>query len=144
LSAAARVSIDDAGAMLAANFAEWVQALDLSVVATAADSATLRMPFHPRLHRVGGIVSGQALMALADTAMVLACCTAVGEFRPMATVDVHTTFLRPATDTAILATATVLRLGRTMAFAEVRLVTEAAPHRLVATATGNYVVPAGA
>lgn len=136
------ISVTGANAMLAANFADWVRALDLSVVATADNSATLRMPFHPRLHRTGGIVSGQALMALADTAMVLACCSAVGEFRPMATVDVHTTFLRPATDTGIVATATVLRIGRTMAFAEVRMTTEAEPPLLVATASGNYVVPA--
>ena len=67
--------------MLRDNFAEWVRALDLTVRETTANSATLVMPFNARLERTGGIVSGQALMALADTAMVIAFCAAAGEFR---------------------------------------------------------------
>jgi uncharacterized protein (TIGR00369 family) len=125
--------------ILRANFAPWVQALNLTVRDTTAESATLVMPADPKLHRVGGLISGQALMALADTAMVIALCAAVGEFRGFPTVDVHTTFLRPASDTGIVAVATVLRLGKSMAFAEARLSTDSA--QLVANVTGSYAVP---
>jgi acyl-coenzyme A thioesterase PaaI-like protein len=82
--------------MLRSNFAEWVLALNMSVRKTTSNSATLAIPFDKKFERTGGIVSGQALMALADTAMVIAFCSAFGEFRAMATVDNHTTFVRAA------------------------------------------------
>jgi hypothetical protein len=75
-----------AQAILAENFAPWVQALGLTVEAVASDAAMLRLPFDPRLVRVGGTVCGQALMTAADTAMVIAVSAALGGFRPMATV----------------------------------------------------------
>jgi acyl-coenzyme A thioesterase PaaI-like protein len=53
-------------------FAAWVRDLDLSVESIHADSATLRMRFSHRLCCDNGVVCGQALMSLADTAMVLA------------------------------------------------------------------------
>jgi acyl-coenzyme A thioesterase PaaI-like protein len=46
--------------------------LHLKVRKTAEESATLVMPFDEQLLRPGKIVTGQALMALADTAMVMA------------------------------------------------------------------------
>jgi len=89
------VSPAAAQAVLAENFAPWVQALGLTVEAVAADAATLRLPFDPRLVRVGGTVCGQALMTAADTAMVIAVSAALGGFRPMATVGQTISFLRP-------------------------------------------------
>jgi uncharacterized protein (TIGR00369 family) len=135
------VTPQDAAQMLRDNFAEWVQALGMTVLETTPDSATLVMPFDRKLERTGGIVSGQALMALADTAMVIAFCSALGEFRAMATVDNHTTFMRPAMNTGIIAVATVLRVGRTMGFAEARLFTDAPARHLVANVVGSYAVP---
>ena len=123
------------------NFAEWVRALGLTVRETTANSATLVMAFDARLERTGGIVSGQALMALADTAMVIAFCAAAGEFRAMGTVDNHTTFMRPASRMGIVAIATVLRVGKTMGFAEARLFSDAANPVLIANAVGSYAVP---
>ena len=87
--------------------------LRLKVRETTAESVTLVMPFDEQLLRPGRIVAGQALMALADTAMVMALWSALGAFRPVATVDMTTTFMRPATQTPIVAEATVVRLGRT-------------------------------
>lgn len=129
--------------MLRDNFAEWVRALNLTVRDTTASSATLVMPFDARLERTGGIISGQALMALADTAMVIAFCTAAGEFRAMGTIDNHTTFMRPAANTGVVAVATVLRTGRTMGFAEARLWSDSPDPALIANAVGSYAVPKG-
>jgi uncharacterized protein (TIGR00369 family) len=137
------VTVAAAEEMLRANFAEWVRALGMRVRETTANSATLVMPFDSRLERTGGIVSGQALMALADTAMVIAFCAAAGRFVAMATVDNHTTFVRPVANTGVVAVATVLRLGRTMGFAETRLYTEGANQLLVANTVGSYAVPPG-
>lgn len=110
-----------ATALLATVFAPWVQDLDLSVERIEADSAVLRMPFSDRLCRDNGVVCGQAMMSLADTAMVFAVSTAAGGYLPMTTVDQTMHFLRPATRVNLLADARVVRLGRTMSFGRVTL-----------------------
>ena len=83
--------------------------------------AILRMPFSERLCRNGGIVCGQALMAFADTAMVIANLAANRGYRPMTTVDQTTHFMRAVTSSDVLADARVVRLGRTMSFGRVTL-----------------------
>jgi uncharacterized protein (TIGR00369 family) len=123
--------IDEARRALADVFAPWVLDLGLSIEsidqeppATPADwqpGATLRMAFSDRLCRHGGIVCGQALMALADTAMVIAILTANRGYRPMTTVDQTTHFMRAVTSADVLADARVVRLGRTMSFGRVTL-----------------------
>ena len=110
-----------AAALLATVFAPWVQDLDLSVERIEADSAVLRMPFSDQLCRDNGVVCGQAMMSLADTAMVFAVSTAAGGYLPMTTVDQTMHFLRPATRVDLLAEARVVRLGRTMAYGSVTI-----------------------
>ena len=83
--------------------------------------AILRMPFSERLCRNGGIVCGQALMAFADTAMVIANLAANRGYRPMTTVDQTTHFMRAVSASDVLADARVVRLGRTMSFGRVTL-----------------------
>src|SRR5262245_66677158 len=112
------MSPGDAQQILAANFASWVQDLGLRVETVGAEAATLRLPFDPKLIRIGGTVCGQALMTAADTAMVIAVSAALGEFRPMATVGQTISFLRPVTIEDVLAEARVLRLGPTLAFCD--------------------------
>ena len=80
--------------ILAGNFAPWVQALELTVTETAPDTTVLHMPITPALARVGGIVSGQALMALADTTIVLGAMSHADRMLPLATTDLHCQFLR--------------------------------------------------
>jgi uncharacterized protein (TIGR00369 family) len=116
-------------------------ALQLQVRATTAASATLVMPFDEQLLRPGRIIAGQALLAFADTAMVIALWSAWGAFRPVATVDRTTTFLRPATPAAIVAEATVLRLGRTLGFCHVRMLLDTLERPLVAHGAGSYSIP---
>jgi uncharacterized protein (TIGR00369 family) len=102
--------------MLTDVFAPWVQDLDLSVASLDKEGATLRMRFSEKLCRDNGVICGQALMSLADTAMVFAVSSAGGAYRPMTTVDQTMHFLRPAANADVLADAKVVRLGRTMAF----------------------------
>jgi uncharacterized protein (TIGR00369 family) len=135
------VSPAAAQAILAENFAPWVQALGLTVETVADDAATLRLPFDPQLVRVGGTVCGQALMTAADTAMVIALAAALGDFRPMATVGQTISFLRPIADDDVLVEARVLRLGRTLAFGEVSI-RAAGSGALAAHATTTYALPA--
>src|SRR3982751_4424902 len=84
--------LDDA---LAAVFAPWVRELDLRVLEARAGEVVLALPVAPKHVHSGGVMSGQTLMAAADTAMVLAVMSQLGAFRPMTTVQLQTTFLRP-------------------------------------------------
>lgn len=131
---------DIAQTILNENFAQWVLALDLTVTAIDADHALIRMPLGDHLARVGGIVSGQALAALADTTMVLAAIAHTGEFKPFATTDLHTQFLRPGVGTAILCRAHVVRAGRSLVFARADM-TEEDSGKMISTATATFFAP---
>ena len=106
---------------LADLFAPWVQALNLQVESVGPGQATLRLPQSEQLSRVGGMLCGQAMMAAADTAMVLALISHFGAFRPCSTVHLSSTFLKPLSGQDALVTARVLRAGKTMAFGEIEL-----------------------
>jgi uncharacterized protein (TIGR00369 family) len=100
-------------------FAPWVQALALRVEGFDADSVTLRLPQDGHLSRVGGMLCGQAMMAAADTAMVLALINQSGAFRPCTTVQMNTSFLKPLSGQDALVQARVIRSGKTLAFGEI-------------------------
>jgi uncharacterized protein (TIGR00369 family) len=129
---AAEFGIAEAKRVLGEILAPWVQDLNLSIegfdftpppggTADWQPGAILRMPFSERLCRNGGVVCGQALMAFADTAMVVANLAANRSFRPMTTVDQTTHFMRAVSASDVLADARVVRLGRTMSFGRVTL-----------------------
>ena len=109
-------SLEAAQALLKDVFPAWVQDLQLVVekLHPASDpggtGAVLRMKFSERLCREGGVICGQALMSLADTAMVFAVCAASGRYRPMTTVDQTTHFMRPASNSDVLADARIVRI----------------------------------
>jgi uncharacterized protein (TIGR00369 family) len=104
---------------LAEYFAPWVQDLGLKVESFDAGSVTLRLPQDPALSRVGAMLCGQAMMAAADTAMVLALINQFGEFRPCTTVQMNTSFLKPLSDQDALVQARVIRAGKSLAFGEI-------------------------
>ena len=136
-------TIDVANRVLEQHFAAWVRSLDIAVVDVDANGASVRMRFGDALCREGGIVSGQALAALADTAMVIAIASASGGYRPMATVDLHTTFMRPVSGQDVVARADVDRIGRTLAFARVAMRgvgRDAAAGPAVASAVGTFAL----
>lgn len=125
---------------LAANFAPWVLDLGLSVLEVSAAHVLVRLPLTERLSRVGGIVSGQALAAMADTAMILAASAARGAFTPFATTNLDTQFLRAGTGPAILCRAEVVRAGRALTFARAMMTAEDGG-KPVATATATLFAP---
>ena len=142
--------IDEARRVLADVFAPWVQDLGLSIseldyarpAGAAADwqpGAILRMGFSEHLCRHGGVVCGQALMALADTAMVIAILAANRGYRPMTTVDQTTHFMRAVASADVLADARVVRLGRTMSFGRVTL-SSAADNKPVAMVSSAFAM----
>jgi uncharacterized protein (TIGR00369 family) len=100
-------------------FAPWVQALGLQVEAFDGDGVTLRLPQNAQLSRVGNMLCGQAMMAAADTAMVLALINQFGAFRPCTTVQMNTSFLKPLSGQDALVQARIVRAGKTLAFGEI-------------------------
>ncbi|MEU4349160.1 PaaI family thioesterase [Streptomyces sp. NPDC023838] len=110
--------------ILADNFAPWVLDLKLAVVEVGERHAVLRLPWDARLARDGGGMSGQALMAAADTATVIAISAARGAYGPMTTVQQSTSFQRAVVGADVLVDARVTKLGRRMAFAEITLTAE--------------------
>ena len=121
-------------------FAAWVRDLALRVDAISNDAVHLTLPVATRHVHGGGVLCGQTLMAAADTAMVLAISAALGGFRPMTTVQLQTSFLRPiAGDSgAAMITARVLRKGKSLVFGEIQIVD--AKGQLAAHATTTYAL----
>jgi acyl-coenzyme A thioesterase PaaI-like protein len=120
-----------AGRLVTEAFAPWVQ--DLGVLVESVESARppgaptdwqpgaiLRLPFTQKICRDGGVVSTQALTALADAAMTVACAAAWNGYRPMSAIDQTMHFLRPVTFDTV-ADARVARIGRTTSFGRVML-----------------------
>lgn len=129
---------DTLNRLLAENFAPWVQALGLTVAHAAPDCVVTELEATPDLARVGGIICGQALAAMADTTTVLALAAHKGEFVLAATTNLDTQFLRPGTG-RIACRATILRAGRKMAFARAEI--SDAEGRRVAEASASLLMP---
>lgn len=121
-------------------FSPYVQQLGLRLVAATQGEVTLDLPVLPLHVHAGGVLCGQSMMAAADSAMVLAVMSKLGAFRPMTTVQLQTSFLKPIAGNAGTARviATVLRLGKNLAFGEIRIL---APNGdLAAHATTTYAL----
>jgi acyl-coenzyme A thioesterase PaaI-like protein len=103
-------------------FAPWVQDLGLIVQPwQAADvgRVSLCLPQNERLSRVGGMLCGQAMMAAADTAVVLTLMAHFGAFRPCTTVQLSSAFLKPLSNDDAIVKAQVVRAGKSTAFVDV-------------------------
>lgn len=126
--------------MLAEVFAPWVQELQLQVLEAKPGEVLLRLPVAPIHVHGGGVVCGQTLMAAADTAMVLAVSSQIGGFKPMTTVQLQTSFLRPvpgdSPEARVLAR--VLRAGKNLVFGEIEVLD--AQGRLATHSTTTYAL----
>ncbi|MGZ5156144.1 MAG: PaaI family thioesterase [Caldimonas sp.] len=120
--------------------AEYVRRLHLRVETLDEESVTLSLPVTPELVHGGGVVCGQAIMSAADTAMLLAMIARLGSFKPMTTVQLQASFLRPVSKevASLTVVARVLRLGKTLSYGEVEFRTP--DDKLAAHATTTYAL----
>lgn len=123
--------------ILDGGFAKWVRALDIEITRIGPEGCEMVIPITDDINRIGGIVSGQALATLADTAMVFACFGHLGSPDPVGTVTLDTQFLRPASGERIRAEAEVTRAGKSMIFARCTLIAEPSG-KAVALATATF------
>ncbi|MBT9463990.1 PaaI family thioesterase [Hydrogenophaga sp.] len=133
------MSVESLQGLLSAWFAPWVQALGLQVESFADGEVTLRLPQNDQLSRVGGMLCGQAMMSAADTAMVLAIVTQLGDQRPMTTVQLNTSFLKPLSGQDARITARVIRAGKSLVFGEIDIA-GATDGRSVCRASTTYAL----
>ena len=118
------MTLEQAQQNLTTHFAPWVRALGLQVMRIGPMPEAfveLCLPYDPDWVHVGGVVCGQTLMAAADTAAVLAFSAALGGFKPMTTVQLNTTFMRPVANQDAIILGRVQRVGRTLGFAEISI-----------------------
>jgi uncharacterized protein (TIGR00369 family) len=134
--------IDALQSVLAQVTAPMVRDLGLRVVAAAPGEVTLSLPVTQALVHVGGVVCGQALMAAADTAIIVALTSLEPDarFRPMTTAQLSTSFLRPVPGDAgeVTLYARVLRQGKSLSYGEVSMST--ADGKLAAHVTTTYAM----
>lgn len=86
-----------------------------------------------------GVVQGGAVTAMLDFAMAFATLASLPPQASCATVNLSTSFLRPAPQGRYIATGTVDRCGKTLAFTQARLV-RADTGQVVATAASSLAV----
>lgn len=132
------MSLNELRAQIPRIFAPWIVALDLDPFHAEDGLLRLRLPVSPQLVHVGGVLCGQASMAAADTAMVLLMMRELGEFRPMTTVQLQSTFIRPLSGSQCEVVARLLRRGRNLAFGQIDLLDEQG--RLAVQASTTYAL----
>jgi acyl-coenzyme A thioesterase PaaI-like protein len=116
-------------------FAPWVKGLGMREFSVAEGEVSALLPQSDALKFSSGAVCGQVIMAAIDTIASLAMATT--DRIPKGTVYQHTHFLRPAVNDDFRVKATVLRFGKSSAFAEARVLF-ASSGDLVAHATLEF------
>jgi uncharacterized protein (TIGR00369 family) len=119
---------------------DFVKRLNLQVTSVAPGEVAMRMAVTDDLVHGGGVLCGQAMLAAADTAMLLALVAQMGEFKPVTTVQLQTSFVRPVPrgTSHVTVTGRVLRHGKTLSYGEVDITTP--DGKLAAHATTTYAL----
>jgi uncharacterized protein (TIGR00369 family) len=112
-----------------------------AIEAVGPMTARMRCDYHERHLRPGGTISGPTMMALADLALYVAILAQIGPVGLAVTTSLSYNFLRKPGQAALIAEATLLKLGRRLAVGEVRLFSQG-DDEMVCHATGTYSIPA--
>ncbi|OZG71273.1 thioesterase [Hahella sp. CCB-MM4] len=114
--------------------------IGFQVVEVHPEYTITRIPFNSNWIRPGGTISGPVIMALADASMYAIILATLGPAEMAVTSNININFLQRPKPEDLYAKATLLRLGKRLAFCEVNLFTGSDP-ALVAHATGSYALP---
>ena len=115
--------------------------IDLRIDRLDAEGVLARVPFHAKLVRPGGTLSGPTIMALADAAMYALVLGRLGRVEMAVTSNLNINFLVKPRPVDLLAHASMLRLSRRQAVCEVSIYSAENEEELVAHVTGTYVLP---
>ncbi|HKU93878.1 MAG TPA: PaaI family thioesterase [Vineibacter sp.] len=123
------------------HFPSWVADLGMRVEAVSPSGVRARLPRSPHIQRAGGVVLGQALMAMADTMLVFTFAEALGRLPSMATISLTTNFMRAAVDCDVIGQSRPLKLGRSTVFGEVTFYTDRDPAPIAVSTAAFAVLP---
>jgi uncharacterized protein (TIGR00369 family) len=118
-----------------------VSFLGIAALEIGPGTALLRLPFTPAALRPGGVISGPALMALADLASYAAVMSVHGHDPRVLSSDLAMNFLRRVPEQDLLGRCTVLGIDGRRALARTEIVPAAADAKLVCVVTANYAIP---
>ena len=90
----------------------YARLLGIQLEKVAPGEATLTLAIRPELTQNHGVVHGGAIASLLDTATAFAILTLLEPDERVTTVDLTISYLRPAVEGTLQATARVLRQGR--------------------------------
>jgi uncharacterized protein (TIGR00369 family) len=111
--------------------------MGVQVISCGDGSARLRLPFRSHYMQNLGVMQGGVIATLADMTMAWAVLSAVHP-RPAPTVDLTISYLKPVLEQDIECEATVLRAGRSVAYARAEVMTTEGV--LVASASASFLV----
>lgn len=115
--------------------------IDLRIDRLNEEGVLARVPFHAKLVRPGGTLSGPTIMALGDAAMYAVVLGRLGRVEMAVTSNLNINFLVKPQPVDLLAKASILRLSRRQAVCEVSLYSAGNENELVAHVTGTYALP---
>lgn len=115
------ITKEAAQAYFDAGFNSWIKALKLTIDDIRPGFVRMRMPVTDAVRRSGGMVCGQAIMALADTAMVFATASTAGRFIPMTSVNMQTTFLRAAEGEEMFCDVEIVKRGKRLVYGDINI-----------------------
>ena len=115
----------------------YARLLGIQLEKVAPGEATLTLAVRPELSQNHGVVHGGAIASLLDTATAFAILTLLEPDERVTTVDLTISYLRPAVEGTLQATARVLRQGRRLFTVSAELVDSGGT--LLTTALSTYI-----
>jgi uncharacterized protein (TIGR00369 family) len=115
--------------------------LGITALEIGVGTSVLRLPFTPAALRPGGVVSGPALMTLADLASYAAVMSVHGHDPRVLSSDLAMNFLRRVPEQDLLGRCTVLGVDARRALARTEIVPASGEAKLVCLITANYAIP---
>lgn len=103
--------------------------------------AIMRLKAGPEHLRPGGYISGPTQMTLADSVTYMAIFTRLGITPMTVTSNLNINFLRPCIGETVIAEAKLMKLGKTLAVAEVEIRAEGSD-KVASHAIVTYSIPA--
>jgi acyl-CoA thioesterase len=115
----------------------YARLLGIELEKVALGEATLTLAIRPELSQNHGVVHGGAIASLIDTATAFAILTLLEPDERVTTVDLTISYLRPALEGQLRATARVLRQGRRLLTVSAEVTDRSGT--LLATALSTYI-----
>jgi uncharacterized protein (TIGR00369 family) len=112
--------------------------LGMKLVDAGSGWARVRLPFDPGLANGAGVMHGGAVFTAADAATGVAAMGLLAPDESLATIEMKINFIRPVSDSGIVAEAAIVHKGRRTAVGEASV--KDAAGRLVAKTLATYAI----